>query len=96
MYPVVPGHEIAGVVAAVGPAAVRGHHHVLAAPALRCGSRQEGRRHRLRRTRPHGREVRPRHGRRGDRAVAVAEEARQEPSAQPVFRSPDEACVLRD
>ena len=43
-------------------AAVRGHHHLLTAAALERGPGQEGRRHRPRRARSHGRQDRTRHG----------------------------------
>ena len=56
-------------------AAVRGHHHLRPAAPLGRRPRQEGRHRRARRTRPHGRQDRPRARRRGHRAVAVAEEA---------------------
>ena len=56
-------------------AAVRRHHHLLPAAPLGRRPRQEGRRRRPRRAGPHGRQARPRDGRRGHRALAVAEEA---------------------
>ena len=42
------------------PAAVRGHHHMVAAQALEGRTRQEGRHRRPRRARTHGRQVRTR------------------------------------
>ena len=45
-----------------------------------AGPGQEGRRRRARRARAHGRQARPRDGRRGHRAVAVAEEAGGRPA----------------
>ena len=69
-------------------AAVRRHHDVLPAPALAGRPRQAGRRRRPRRSRPHGRQDRPRDGRRGHRALAVAEEAggRPAPRRRPLLR----------
>ena len=63
-------------------AAVRGHHHVLAAAALGRRPRQEGRGHRPRRARPHGRQARRRDGRRGHGAQPVAEEDGGRPAAR--------------
>ena len=45
-----------------GSAALRRHHPVLAAQALECRPRQEGRNRRHRRLGPHGHQARPRHG----------------------------------
>ena len=47
-----------------------------------AGPGKQGRRRRARRPRPHGRQDRPRHGRRGHRALAVAEEAGGRPAAR--------------
>ena len=63
-------------------AAVRRHHDVLAAAALEGRPGHEGRRRRPRRPRPHGRQDRPRDGRRGHGALAVAEEAGGRPAAR--------------
>ena len=70
--------------------------------ALGRRSRQEGRGRRPRRPRPHGRQDRPRHGRRGHRAVAVAEEAGGRPPARrgPLLRdlatpTPSRRCAAR-
>ena len=69
-------------------AAVRRHHHLHPAAALGRRSRQEGRRRRPRRAGPHGRQDRPRPGRRGHRALPVAEEAggRPAPRRRPLLR----------
>ena len=73
--------------AGVGAAALRRHHDLLAAAPLGCGPGQEGRRRRPRRPRPHGRQARPRDGRRGRAVHDVGWTRWRTPSASAPTRS---------
>ena len=69
--------------------ALRRHHHLLAAEALGRRPRQEGRRRRNGRARPHGRQDRSRPGRRGHRHQPDALEAGRRPaSSAPTTTTP--------